>query len=59
LKENITAHTVDIEEILKENITAHTVDSFAEKSTQVKTHAKDISSRFQELEKSVKDTNTT
>jgi hypothetical protein len=35
----------------------HTMDSFAEKSTQVKTRAKDISGRFQELEKSVKDTN--
>jgi hypothetical protein len=49
---------LEAEEILKEHITAQTVESVAEKSTQVKTHAEEISGRFQELEKSVKDANT-
>jgi hypothetical protein len=34
------------------------VESVAEKSAQEKTRAEEISGRFQELEKSVKDANT-
>jgi hypothetical protein len=49
---------LEAEEMMKEHLTAQTVESVAEKSTQVKTCAEEISGRFQELEKSVKEENT-
>jgi thioredoxin-related protein len=42
-------------ELLKEHITAQTVEIIAEKSAQVKSQVEEISSRFQELEKSVQE----
>jgi hypothetical protein len=50
---------LETEELLKEHITVQTVESVAEKSAQVKTRVEEISGKFQELEKSVKDANTT
>jgi chromosome segregation ATPase len=46
-------------ELLKEHITVQIVETVAEKSTQVKSQVEEISSRFQELEKSVQEAHTT